>query len=88
MIDKMYATVIFTCMKNTQERAKLFTYEIHHNIQIYRYIHNFKVQLFQLNVFIVFSAILIGPLVKLNGFYTSIKTCAYEYLISALISEC
>ena len=38
--------------------------------------------------FIVFSAILIGPLVKLNGFYTSIKTRAYEYLISALISQC
>ena len=38
---------------------------------------------FQLNVFIVFSAILIGPLVKSNGFYTSMKTCAYEYLISA-----
>ena len=33
--------------------------------------------------FIVFLAILIGPLVKLNGFYTSIKTRAYEYLISA-----
>ena len=32
-----------------------------------------------------FSAILIGPLVKLNIFYTSIKTYAYEYLISALI---
>ena len=37
---------------------------------------------------IVFSAILIGPLVKLNGFYTSIKTRAYEYFISALISQC
>ena len=37
--------------------------------------------------FIVFSAILIGPLVKLNGFYTSIKTRAYEYLISALIPQ-
>ena len=35
-----------------------------------------------------FSAILIGPLVKLNDFYTSIKTHAYEYLISALISQC
>ena len=35
-----------------------------------------------------FSEILIGLLVKLNGFYTSIKTCAYEYLISALISQC
>ena len=35
-----------------------------------------------------FSAILIGPLVKLNGFYTSIKTRAYEYLISGLISQC
>ena len=35
-----------------------------------------------------FSAILIGPLVKLNGFYTSIKTYAYEYVISALISQC
>ena len=33
-----------------------------------------------------FLAILIGPLVKLNGFYTSIKTRAYEYLITALIS--
>ena len=29
--------------------------------------------LFQLNVFVVFSAILIGLLVKLNCFYTSIK---------------
>ena len=47
-----------------------------------------KVIKFQLGVFIVFSAILVGPLVKLNGFYTSIKTCAYEYLISALISQC
>ena len=35
-----------------------------------------------------FSVILIGPLVKLNGVYTSIKTRAYEYLISALISQC
>ena len=35
-----------------------------------------------------FSAILIGPLVKLNGFYTSIKTRVYEYLISDLISQC
>ena len=32
-----------------------------------------------------FSAILIGLLVKLNDFYTSIKTCVYE---SALISQC
>ena len=51
------------------------------------YIDNTHV-LFQLNVFIVFSAILIGPLVKLNGFYTSIKTRAYEYLISVLIKNC
>ena len=29
--------------------------------------------------FIVFSGILIGPLAKLNGFHTSIKTHAYEY---------
>ena len=37
---------------------------------------------------VFFSAILIGPLVKLNVFfYTSIKTRAYEYLISALISQ-
>ena len=40
------------------------------------------------NSMFLFLAILIGPLVKLNGFYTSIKTCAYEYLISALISQC
>ena len=31
---------------------------------------------------------LIGQLVKLNGFYTSMKTPAYEYLISALFSQC
>ena len=37
---------------------------------------------------ILFSAILIGPLVKWNVFYTPIKTNAYEYLISALISQC
>ena len=35
-----------------------------------------------------FLALLIGRLVKLNGFYTSIKTYAHEYLISALISQC
>ena len=35
----------------------------------------------------LFSAILIGPYVKLNGFYTSVKTRAYEYLISSLISQ-
>ena len=39
-------------------------------------------------VYIVFSAILIGPLLKLNGLYTSIKTRAYEYLISALVLQC
>ena len=33
-------------------------------------------------------AILIGPLVKLNVFYTSIKAHAYDYLISALILQC
>ena len=35
-----------------------------------------------------FLAILIGTLVKLNGFYISINPRAYEYLISALISQC
>ena len=35
-----------------------------------------------------FSSILISPLVKQNFFYTSIKTHAYEYLISVLISQC
>ena len=37
--------------------------------------------------FIVFWAVLIGPLEKLNGLYTPIKTHAYEYFISALISQ-
>ena len=52
-------------------------------------------EFFNLNIFnstsmflSIFSAILIGPLVKLNGVYTSIKTDAYEYMISALISQC
>ena len=40
-----------------------------------------------LHNFIVFSEILIGPLAKLNCFYTSIKAHAYEYLITALISQ-
>ena len=35
-----------------------------------------------------FVAILIGLLAKFNGFYTLIKTNVYEYLISALISQC
>ena len=45
-----------------------------------KYIY-FIVLSFQLNVFIVFSAILIGPLVKLNGFYTSIipTQCFYRF---------
>ena len=34
-----------------------------------------------------FSAILIGPLAKLNPLYTLIKTHVYEYLISVLISQ-
>ena len=58
-----------------------------HGKYLVAYVLNFLLAKFQLNVFIVFSPILIGPLAKLNVFYISIKAHAYEYLISALILE-
>ena len=55
--------------------------------EIHKVVHRILVYYSNSMFLSFFSAILIGLFAKLNRFYTLIETHAYEYLISALISQ-